>query len=113
MRIFTNVPEYQELSVWGIRVFTLMIIPLSLQYVFVDALTALSMTRISLGLSLLRKSLYLGSTCVLPLFFAARSAFYAEPLADVLAASVTSVLFLGIYRKRLSGKGGCGSRTAA
>ena len=105
VRIFTNVPEYQELSVWGIRVFTLMIIPLSLQYVFVDALTALSMTRISLGLSLLRKSLYLGSTCVLPLFFAARSAFYAEPLADVLAASVTSVLFFGIYRKRLSGNG--------
>src|SRR5699024_279205 len=66
VRIFTGVKEYQELAVWGIQVFTMMIIPLSFQYVFVDALTALGMTKVSLGLSLLRKSLYLGATCVLP-----------------------------------------------
>ena len=49
----TGVKEYQELAVWGIQVFTMMIIPLSFQYVFVDALTALGMTKISLSLSLL------------------------------------------------------------
>ena len=30
----------------GIKVFTLMVVPLSLQYVFVDALTALGMTKL-------------------------------------------------------------------
>ena len=83
----------------------MMIIPLSFQYVFVDALTALGMTKVSLGLSLLRKSLYLGATCVLPFFFAARAAFYAEPTADVLSAMVTSVCFLIIYKKYLSREG--------
>ena len=39
VRIFTDEPEYAKLAVWGIRVFTLMIIPLSFQYVIVDGLT--------------------------------------------------------------------------
>ena len=49
--IFTDNPEYIELSVWGIRAFTLMIIPFSFQYTFVDSLTALGLTRLSLSLS--------------------------------------------------------------
>lgn len=105
VRIFTSEPEYQQLAVWGIRVFTLMIVPLSFQYVFVDGLTALGMTRLSLTLSLIRKSLYFGATCVLPLYFAARSAFYAEPVADVVSASISSVVFLCVYRKYLRGEG--------
>ena len=55
VRIFTDNAEYRELSVWGIKVFTLMVVPLSLQYVFVDALTALGMTKLSLGMSVVRK----------------------------------------------------------
>ena len=47
--IFTDNPDYIELSVWGIRAFTLMIIPLSFQYTFVDSLTALGLTRLSLS----------------------------------------------------------------
>ena len=34
VRIFTDNAEYRELSVWGIKVFTLMVVPLSLQYDF-------------------------------------------------------------------------------
>ena len=58
VRIFTQNPEYASLSVWGIQVFTLGVIPLSFQYVFVDALTAMSLTKLSLFVSLLRKSEY-------------------------------------------------------
>ena len=58
VRIFTDNAEYRELSVWGIKVFTLMVVPLSLQYVFVDALTALGMTKLSLGMSVVRKVFY-------------------------------------------------------
>lgn len=105
VRIFTANPEYQELAVWGIQVFTMMIIPLSFQYVFVDSLTALGMTRISLGLSLIRKILYFGTVCLLPLVFSAKSAFYGEPVADGLSAAITSLAFFGIYRKYLKGQG--------
>lgn len=103
--IFTDNQEYAELAVWGIRVYTLMIVPLSFQYVFVDGLTALGMTKISLTLSLIRKALYFGATCILPLILTARSSFYAEPAADGIAASISCIVFWFIYRKYLRGGG--------
>ena len=103
--IFTDNPEYQELAVWGIQAFTLMIIPLSFQYVIVDGLTALGMTKTSLTLSLTRKTLYFAATCILPVFFAAQSAFYAEPIADGAAACISCCVFLFVYRKYLKGEG--------
>lgn len=108
VQIFTDNARYRELSIWGIQVFTLMVIPLSLQYVFVDALTALGMTRLSLSLSLFRKIVYFVMTCVLPIVFAAKSAFYAEPFADGAAACLTSLVFFVIYRKYLKGEGRLG-----
>ncbi len=108
VKIFTGSREYRELAVWGIRVFTLMIIPLSFQYVFVDALTALGMTRISLTLSLLRKLTYLAVTCIIPMLLAAKMAFYAEPVADGIAAVVSSAAFYAIYRRYLKGEGRLG-----
>lgn len=105
VRIFTKNPEYASLSVWGIQVFTLGVIPLSFQYVFVDALTAMSLTKLSLFLSLLRKSEYFAATCLLPLFFAVRMCFYAEPIADTLCFFSSSLAFFLIYKKYLKGEG--------
>ena len=103
--IFTDNAEYIELSVWGIRAFTMMIIPLSFQYVFVDSLTALGMTSLSLFLSLFRKTTYFAATCLLPLAFTAASAFYAEPIADGTAALLSSAAFTLVYFKYLRGTG--------
>lgn len=47
-------------------------------------------------------------TCVLPIVFAAKSAFYAEPFADGAAACLTSLVFFVIYRKYLKGEGRLG-----
>ncbi|MDO4294316.1 MAG: MATE family efflux transporter [Eubacteriales bacterium] len=105
VRIFTSDPEAVELSVWGIKVFTLSIIPLSFQYVFVDALTAMSMTKLSLTLSLFRKGMYFAATCVIPLFFAAKAAFFAEPFADAVSFFSSSLAFFLIYKKYLRGEG--------
>ncbi|HIW41743.1 MAG TPA: MATE family efflux transporter [Candidatus Mediterraneibacter vanvlietii] len=105
VRIFTDNPEYENLAIWGIKAFTLMIVPLSFQYVIVDGLTALGMTKISLGMSLFRKSLYFAATCILPLWFAAKNAFYAEPVADGTSACLSCIIFLFIYRKYLRGEG--------
>lgn len=108
VKIFTDNADYMELSVWGIQVFTMAIIPLSFQYVFVDGLTALGMTKISLSLSLFRKSMYFGCTCLIPLFYTAKMAFYAEPVADMIAAMTSSCAFYIIYRKFLKGDGNLG-----
>lgn len=105
VRIFTDSAKYQQLSIWGIKVFTLMVVPLSLQYVFVDAMTALGMTKLSLGMSIVRKALYFIATCVLPAIFVAKSAFYAEPVADFLSATVSTLVFFYVYRKYLRGEG--------
>lgn len=99
--LFTTNQEYIDFSVWGIQVFTMMIIPLSFQYVFVDALTALERTKTALSLSILRKSLYIAGTIFLPALFHASTAFYAEPLADIISAAVSTIAFLLIIDRHL------------
>ena len=102
--VFTQQREVIDLSVWGIQVFTMMIIPLAFQYTFVDALTALGQVKRSVTFSLLRKSLFLVMTLALPAFFGARAAFYAEPICDGAAAVISStgflLLFGGLMRRR-------------
>ena len=51
VRLFTQNAEYIQLSVWAIKVFTFGIIPLALQYSFVDGLTALGIVKVSVTLS--------------------------------------------------------------
>lgn len=101
IHIFTKDPLQLELCTWGIGVFTLMIIPLSFQYVFVDGFTALGRSKTALFLSLSRKGNYMLFTILLPIFFGARSAFYAQPIADGIAAVMATVGFLLIFNKHL------------
>lgn len=101
IRIFTKDALQLQLCTWGIGVFTLMIIPLSFQYVFVDGFTALGRSKTALVLSLWRKGDYMLFTIVLPIFFGARSAFYAQPLADGIGAVMSTIAFLLIFRKHL------------
>lgn len=101
--LFTKDGELLSLSVWGIRTFTMAVIPLSFQYVLVDGLTALGCCRASLSLSLFRKSSFVAFTLLLPVLFTARHTFYAEPLADIISSVVTTVTYLllmkGFFRK--------------
>ena len=101
IHIFTKDPLQLELCTWGIGGFTLMIIPLSFQYVFVDGFTALGRSKTALFLSLSRKGNYMLFTILLPIFFGARSAFYAQPIADGIAAIMATVGFLLIFNKHL------------
>lgn len=101
IRIFTKDPVQLQLCTWGISVFTLMIIPLSFQYIFVDGFTALGRSKTALVLSLWRKGDYMLFTMILPVFFGARSAFYAQPLADGIGAVMSTIAFLLIFKKHL------------
>lgn len=104
VQIFTKTPENIELAIWGIKVFTLAIIPLSFQYSLVDCLTALGCIKISLCLSMFRKSLYVIFMFLLPVFFQARSAFFAEPLADLIGGIFSTTVFLIIFNKVINKK---------
>lgn len=101
VQIFTSDESLINLSTWGIKTFTIGIIPLSLQYVFVDGLTALGRTKTALTLSIFRKSSFIAFTLILPTIFAAKFVFYAEPISDILSACITTVVFLFVFSKHL------------
>ena len=113
IRLFTENPEISRLSVWGINCFTMMIIPLSFQYVLVDGLTAMERTKTALSLSIFRKSFYIFLVFVLPMLFrTATAVFYAEPIADLTASITSTTVFLLVFQKHMAwrrsqvGKGG-------
>ena len=98
---FTTEPDYMKFSVWGIRVFTMMIIPLSFQYVLVDGLTAMERPKTALALSLFRKTLFTALVVILPVIFSAETAFFAEPLSDGTAALISTTVFLLVADRHL------------
>lgn len=99
--LFTQDPDIIRLSVWGIHTFTLCMIPVSTQYSFVDAFTAVGRTKTALCLSMSRKTNYCLLTIFLPFLWGAKAAFYAEPIADCVAAVLSTTFFLLIFKKHL------------
>lgn len=104
VRLFTQNEQYIQLSVWAIKVFTFGIIPLALQYAFVDGLTALGIVKVSVSLSVFRKVAFLVLTLLIPAYFGATAAFYAEPIVDIFCGLFSTAIFLSligrILRKR-------------
>ncbi len=100
--LFTRDPELAARSVGYIKVFTAMILPLAVQYPLVDETTALGQVRLALFCSLFRKSVFLACLLLLPALVSAEAAFLSEPIADLVAATVTSCLFLRAFPRVLA-----------
>ncbi len=98
---FIESAETAAISVWGIKVFTLAIVPLAFQYVLVDALTALGKVEVSLYLSASRKLSFLLFTFLFSGLTVAQNAFYAEPVADLVCAIQSTIVFLFVFRRRI------------
>lgn len=94
VRIFTSDPVIMPIAVWGMRVNTAGIIVLSMQYVFVDLLIAMSAAGRALALSLFRKLFMIALIVLLPLGLGWRGAFYAEPIADVASGILATAVYL-------------------
>ena len=79
------------------------IILLTLQYTLVDGLTGLGRADISLWLSLNRKIVLLIPLTILIPYLAkdASKAFIAEPIADAISATVSTIIFLIVFPKVL------------
>ncbi len=91
-RIFTPDVQVSALAVTAIRITSMGIVPLGVQYVIVDGLTGMGMMRYSLPLSAFRKLVYFVAIFALPAAFGAMAIFFAEPISDLIPPVVT-VLF--------------------
>lgn len=101
INFFTDNLSLKEMSLWGIKISVLAVIPLSFQYCFVDGFTAVSRIKTAFSLSVFRKFIYMISTYLLPLFFTAKAAFYAQPVADIIGSVASSITFYFIFNKHL------------
>ncbi len=106
VRLFTQNPELIDRSVGYIKVFTAMILPLAIQYPLVDETTALGHVRLALFCSLFRKSVFLACLLLLPALVSAEATFLSEPIADAVAATVTTILFLRFFPRILAERKG-------
>lgn len=86
-----------------IFIYMIGVIPLAFQYCSVDGLTAIGKSKYSIWLSLFRKvALLLPLTYIIPLITNnATDAFFSEPIADIISAIVSTIVFLILMPKIL------------
>ena len=94
VRLFTQDPAVAQQALWAIRVCTLAIIPLGVQYELVDGFTALGQVKMSLPLSFWRKGTYFIALFLLPSLFGAEAIFFAEPISDILGPVISIIVWL-------------------
>lgn len=107
-QIFTKNEEYVRLTAWAIRIYTLGIIPLALQYVIVDGFTGMGVASVAIFLSMFRKVLYLGGVLLLPLLAGVTNIFFTEMVSDFGGTAMSAVIYClmlkKILRKREAGE---------
>ena len=95
--IFTPDPQVSALAVTAIRIFSLGVIPLAVQFTIVEGLNGMGMMQYSLPLSFFRKAVYFAALFLLPAVFGAASTFWAETISDLIPPLVTALF----YRRKL------------
>ncbi len=102
--VFSNDPELIDITVWAARIFLFGSFATDIQTCFQQSFLALGQAKASLLLALLRKIfLLIPLIYLLPLFFSNKlfGVFVAEPIADILVASITATCFLIWTKKHL------------
>ena len=101
VRLFTTEPELAAEALDAIRICTLAVIPLGIQYAIVDGFTGMAQVKLALPLSAFRKVVYFAALFWLPAAFGARAVFYAEPVSDVLGPIASVIIYAVFIRKIL------------
>lgn len=99
--IFTRKEDYIELTSWAIRIYTLGIIPLALQYTIVDGFTGMGIAPVAISLSMFRKLIFLGGVLLLPAFFTVQAIFYTEAVSDFLGFALCILVYVLMIKKVL------------
>ncbi len=102
VRLFTSDAVVESNALWAVRVCTLSLLPLGLQYEVVDGFTAIGQVRFALALSFWRKLVYFSALFILPAMYGAKAAFYAEPVSDVLGPAVSVIVYLMVMKRVLN-----------
>ena len=93
-RIFTQDPEYIDMTARLIRIYTLGTIPLALQYGIVDGFTGMGMVKIALPLSVFRKVVFFACIFILPALFPIENIFWCEAISDIFPPLVSLTVYL-------------------
>ena len=104
VRIFNDDPQLVDHTVWALRIYMTGIFAMGFQTTCQQCFMALGQAAVSLLLACLRKLvLLIPLIYILPLFFADKvfAVFLAEPVCDILAASVTVMVFFSRFHKIL------------
>lgn len=101
VRVFTREASYVDLTVWAIRIYTLCVVPLAVDYTVVDGFTGMGIARVAISLSMFRKTVYFLGMLILPALFGAEAVFYAEPVADMCSCFSASIAYLLLSGKVL------------
>ena len=102
--IFTSDTAIVSYTAWAIRVFLALGFSVGFQLSCQQAFMALGQAKISLIMALLRKVfLLIPMIFILPLFFENKvfAVFLAEPVSDIIAATVTTFMFFRFFLRML------------
>lgn len=105
--VFTDNVALVEYTAWSLRIFLACGFSIGFQTSCQQAFVALGQAKISLFMACLRKLILLIPLIfVLPIFFENKvlAVFLAEPVSDLVAAVVTTVVFFSFFRKITKGK---------
>ncbi len=107
VRIFTSDVQLMETASWALRIYMAGIFALGAQTACQQTFVSLGQANVSIFLALLRKIILLiPLVYILPLFLVDKvfGVFLAEPFADIIAATVTSIVFAIRFPKILKNK---------
>lgn len=106
VRIFIRNEAYVDLTVWAIKVYTMGIIPLALQYTVVDGFVGMGAAKVAISLSMFRKAVFLVGAALIPIWFGVEQIFYIEPVSDfvsvVVSLTVTFLVFNRVVVKKIA-----------
>ena len=93
----------------AIRIYSLMIVPLAVQYTVVDGFTGMGIAKVAISLSTFRKIIYFGGIFLIPVWFDITNIFFIEPISDLTAAVVSGATYAVMIRKISSSLKGASS----
>ena len=102
--IFNNDPALVEYTSWAMRIYMAGIFSMGFQLACQQSFMALGQAKVSLLMACLRKIILLIPLIfILPLFFENKvfGVFLAEPVSDIIAAAVTTIMFFTQFKKIL------------
>lgn len=97
--LFSKNPETMEFCTWAIRIYTLGIIPLAVQYTIVDGFTAMGIVKMSIPLSFARKTNFFVFVFLFATLWGAEAVFYAEPVVDLIAGICSGFAYFVLFKK--------------